>query len=174
MILTATLHPHDEADQNSHCSISVSVDVEGRSWALVRFHITGFTNGIFIPPESESERRDDLWRTTCLEVFAELRDGRYAEFNISPSRQWAAYRFDGYREGMRNLEGAVRVTRVERTGDGFELDAILDWSEWPHVARLGLSAVIEGLDGAVSYWALAHASDKPDFHHPDSFVLDLT
>lgn len=39
--------------------------------------------------------------------------------------------------------------------------------------RLGLSAVIEGVDGAISYWALVHPSDKPDFHHPDSFVLDL-
>ena len=36
-----------------------------------------------------------------------------------------------------------------------------------------LSAVIETTDGAMSYWALAHPSAKPDFHHPDSFVLDL-
>jgi hypothetical protein len=39
--------------------------------------------------------------------------------------------------------------------------------------RLGLSAVIEATDGTISYWALAHPSDKPDFHHPDSFVLEL-
>jgi hypothetical protein len=46
--------------------------------------------------------------------------------------------------------------------------------ELPHGAkRLGLSAVIEAVDGAMSYWALAHPSAKPDFHHPDSFVLDL-
>ena len=39
--------------------------------------------------------------------------------------------------------------------------------------RLGLSVVIETLDGAISYWALAHPSEKPDFHHPDSFILTL-
>jgi hypothetical protein len=39
--------------------------------------------------------------------------------------------------------------------------------------RLGLSAVIETVDGFFSYWALAHPSDKPDFHHPDSFILEL-
>ena len=39
---------------------------------------------------------------------------------------------------------------------------------------VGLTAVVEGLDGAIAYWALAHPSDKPDFHHPDSFALELT
>lgn len=39
--------------------------------------------------------------------------------------------------------------------------------------RLGLSAVIEETSGAKSYWALAHAPGKPDFHHPDAFALDL-
>ena len=38
---------------------------------------------------------------------------------------------------------------------------------------IGLCAVIERWDGAISYWALAHPSDKPDFHHPESFALEL-
>ena len=32
---------------------------------------------------------------------------------------------------------------------------------------------IEETDGTLSYWALAHPSPKPDFHHPDGFVLEL-
>ena len=43
----------------------------------------------------------------------------------------------------------------------------------PGAEALALSAVIERVDGSISYWALRHPSDKPDFHHPDSFVLDL-
>jgi hypothetical protein len=39
--------------------------------------------------------------------------------------------------------------------------------------RLGLSAVIEENDGTISYWALKHLPGKPDFHHPDSFALEL-
>ena len=39
--------------------------------------------------------------------------------------------------------------------------------------RMGVSTVIETVDGAISYWALAHPPDKPDFHHPESFVLEL-
>lgn len=36
-----------------------------------------------------------------------------------------------------------------------------------------ISAVIEEADGTKSYWALAHPPGKPDFHHPDGFVLAL-
>jgi hypothetical protein len=39
--------------------------------------------------------------------------------------------------------------------------------------RLALSAVIEETDGHLSYWALAHPAERPDFHHRDGFVLAL-
>jgi len=39
--------------------------------------------------------------------------------------------------------------------------------------RLAVSAVIEELDGRISYWALAHPPGKPDFHHADGFVVML-
>lgn len=138
-----------------------------------RLQMAGATPGIDIPKASDAGRTDGLWRSTCFEVFALLRDGRYAEFNISPSGQWAAYGFSGYREGMADLEGPVQVLRAERTGDAFELDAIINWTDWPRIGRIGLSAVIEDIDGNLSYWALAHPSDKPDFHHPESFALAL-
>ena len=39
--------------------------------------------------------------------------------------------------------------------------------------QLGLSAVLEEVDGTKSYWALTHPGDKPDFHHPDCFAAKL-
>ncbi len=47
-----------------------------------------------------------------------------------------------------------------------ELDLDRTW-------MIGLSAVIEELDGRKSYWALAHAPGKPDFHQRTCFVLQL-
>lgn len=38
---------------------------------------------------------------------------------------------------------------------------------------LGMSAVIEEVDGTKSFWALAHPPGKPDFHHPDCFTLKV-
>ncbi len=40
--------------------------------------------------------------------------------------------------------------------------------------KLALSAVVEDDSGTLSYWALKHAPGKPDFHHSDGFVLELT
>lgn len=38
---------------------------------------------------------------------------------------------------------------------------------------VGLTAVIEDHDGQVSYWALAHRAEKPDFHSAAGFVLEI-
>ena len=52
----------------------------------------------------EPARTDELWRSTCFELFLRFDDDeRYVEFNFSPSTRWAAYAFDGYREGMAEL-----------------------------------------------------------------------
>ena len=152
---------------------SVRSQEQSRFAEATRLWLAGATSGIDIPAASDVGRTDGLWRSTCFEVLARLRDGRYAEFNISPSGEWAAYGFNGYREGRSDLKGPIQVVRAEWTGDVFELDAFVDWGDWPFIERIGFSAVIEDVDGGLSYWALAHPSDKPDFHHPDSFILDL-
>jgi hypothetical protein len=33
--------------------------------------------------------------------------------------------------------------------------------------------VVEEIDDRLSYWALAHPAERPDFHHPDGFVLQI-
>jgi len=67
---------------------------------------------------------------------------------------------------------------ARRRGDDWQLQAFVDLSRLPDVSEegpweLGLSAVIETKTGDLSYWALAHPSEGPDFHHTDSFVLTL-
>jgi hypothetical protein len=123
---------------------------------------------------TEPARKDELWRTTCFEAFLRPAGGdAYEEWNFAPSGDWAAYHFTGYREGMREAEvGAPPYIRMEdnltwwTVGATIALEAGAQW-------ELGLSAVLEDSDGAKSYWALAHPSDRPDFHHPDCFVAKL-
>jgi len=145
----------------------------------VRFSLNGRLDRIAIPPARAAERRDKLWRHTCFEVFVR-RPGEagYAEFNFSPSGEWAAYGFDAYRSGMREL-GVVQAPTAEiRRGDG-RLDVALRIAPVPEpwsgaeVLRIAASAVVEEADGALAYWALAHAAAAPDFHHPAGFVLEL-
>lgn len=155
-------------------SAGLQVHVQARRRAHVlslEYRVTGAVAALRLPQPAARERTDDLWRTTCFETFAGC-GGGYAEYNLSPSGAWAAYGFDGYREGMAPLDqpAPVIVTRQSPEMVVLTADVMLP----PDAdGRIGLSAVIETLDGAVSYWALAHPAEKPDFHHPDSFILTL-
>ncbi len=127
-----------------------------------------------VPVPVPSRRADELWRHSCFEMFLKVEgEEGYCEFNLSPSSEWAAYTFTGYRVGMHDLALTVDPDiEWERQGDAFVLEADVDLSAIPDGRRLtGLSAVIEETDGIKSYWALAHPPGKPDFHHADSFVL---
>jgi len=120
-------------------------------------------------------RTDGLWHTTCFELFAR-RSGEpgYLEFNFSPSSQWAAYRFSGYREGMRDWSIAAPQIFTETRDDGISMQVTLALTELAKAPLdLGLSAVVHETGDVKSYWAVAHPPEKPDFHHPDCFALHL-
>jgi len=99
----------------------------------------------------------------------------YREFNFSPSGEWTVYDFRGYRDGGELEIDLVPELVVHRTLNRLELNARIDADFLPQgrPLRLGLSAIVEEADGALSYWALRHAPGKPDFHHADSFAMQL-
>lgn len=170
------LTPHPETP-GPDIRIAVSVDRPRRQGLSLDFEITGDVAGLRIPGWVRWSRADELWRTTCFEAFIARPEGGYLEFNQSPSGQWAVYAFDAYRRGMAHQPG-VDIRNKLRQHDQTRLlvSAELDLDrmslgDGPWL--LGLSTVIEAADGAISYWALNHPPGKPDFHHPDSFVLEL-
>lgn len=98
----------------------------------------------------------------------------YSEFNFSPSERWAAYDFDGYRSGMA-IRAMARgpVITPRRGGDVLLCDVAIPAPTLPPPPwRYGLTAVLEEAGGVKSYWAMAHAREQPDFHHPA--CLDAT
>jgi len=91
---------------------------------------------------------------------------------------WAAYQFTSYREGMQALlKGAAPVIRVSSTAGSLEMNVVVDLSWQVRIGasglRLGVTAVIETQERVLSYWALKHPAERPDFHHADGFVLPL-
>ncbi|WP_300974728.1 DOMON-like domain-containing protein [Sphingomonas sp. LHG3406-1] len=125
-------------------------------------------------PTPEPQRRDNLWRSTCFEIFLkEQEQVAYQEWNFAPSGDWAAYDFEAEREGMSLAEiAAPPYIRVEDNLTWWGLGATLSI---PADARftIALSAVVEEKDGRRSFWALHHPRPEPDFHHPDCFVARL-
>ena len=159
----------------------IEIDVARHASALALTYIVrGDIAAVAVPKQTKPARADGLWQHTCFEAFVRSAHSQaYWEFNLSPSRQWAAYRFDGYRRGMA-AEPALTDPQFEIRLEASELrlstkldlsgiEALATGKDW----QVGLSAVIEEQDGRKSYWALAHPPGKPDFHHANSFALRL-
>ena len=110
-------------------------------------------------------------------MFLRPREGdAYVEFNFAPSSQWAAYAFDSYRTGMRDLplSSEPMIETVQSDNGTYELKANVILPSLPDaLLQASFTAVIEESDGTKSYWALAHPAGKPDFHDRACFVLEL-
>jgi hypothetical protein len=133
-----------------------------------------------IPRPTRPQRADGLWQHTCFEAFIAL-DGEagYHELNLAPSGEWALYAFASYRE-RRPTPSEVPSPSITVRGadDRLELEARISLAGLSPLhstspLRIGLCAVIEAADGRLSYWALAHARDQPDFHDARGFTLRL-
>jgi hypothetical protein len=143
----------------------------------LRYRVRGTPGDLRLPSPQPPGPADGLWQHTCCEAFiAADEQAGYCEFNFSPSSQWAAYRFTGYREPDTGfMPPAAPQIDLQPQADGFQLDVRLAAALLPtgRILQLGLSVVIETADGGKSYWALAHGAARPDFHLRQSFTLTL-
>ncbi len=178
--MRATLKPHPDSPCPAVARIHAEVARPRPGALALCYAVTGKMSDLRMPPVTASTRADGLWRHACFEAFVRASPGAaYYEFNFSPSTQWAAYGFGGYRSGMRAARetGAPRF-EVESSAEPYRLRVSLDLDRLPGLPsggawRLGLSAVMEETSGRQSYWALAHPPGKADFHHLDCFALEL-
>ena len=137
------------------------------------FRVEGDMDAIVIPQKTAPERMDNLWKTTCFEIFWQPEgDSYYREFNLSPSLRWACYDFDDFRLNSRDAP----VERIEQTctndARSLELTASID-SALPLPASVALNAIIETKEGDLQFWALAFADGKPEFHSEVCRALNL-
>jgi hypothetical protein len=174
-----TLHPDSRCVAATHVEVDVA---RPRPDSLIlSYFVTGNISDMRVPPVAAAVRTEELWRHTCFEAFVCASSAAgYYEFNFAPSTQWAAYRFSGYRSGMRVATeiSAPRID-VQSSPESYTLRASLELdrlSSLPRDARwrLGLSALLEETSGRQSHWALAHPPGKADFHHADCFVCEIS
>lgn len=139
---------------------------------------------LHVPALRAPRQADELWKHTCFEAFIAGSSGEeYRELNFSPSTEWAAYSFEKYRQGMTplTLPSPPRIEVTRSGGSQLVVQARVavpgllpeSWRASGARLRIALSAVIEDGSGRISYWALEHAPDKPDFHHAAGFILEV-
>ncbi|ALJ14814.1 DOMON-like domain-containing protein [Sphingopyxis macrogoltabida] len=169
---------HPDTPARAVRSIAVEVDLSFDGGFALRFIVDGEIGAIVLP-QGEGELviadsgTDGLWQGTCFEAFlTEEGQPDYTEFNYAPDGRWACYQFDDYRSLLSSDDLAPWKMEVERAPGRYAMR--IEPGIFPDTgSKLALSAVIEEVDGAKSYWALRHPPGKPDFHHPDCFALTL-
>ncbi|MFN3818880.1 DOMON-like domain-containing protein [Blastomonas sp.] len=171
------LTPHPDFPPPAGVAVSVAWTMPEPDHLTIEYHVAD-PDGRILWPAPTVGRTDNLWQHTCFEAFvAPMGSSTYAEFNCSPSGGWAAYAFDGYRTGMRDVDLAAAMS-IRRSEPGVQIATldVIGLDEWVVGAapwKLAVTAVIEAKDGAKSFWSLAHPPGKPDFHHADCFAARL-
>ena len=172
-----TCHPTSPAIAVQHIECGVSVMPDGG--LRLRYFVDGDIDCVRIPERMPSHREDGLWHHTCFEAFVRGAGDAYCEFNFSPSSAWATYGFSRYREGMSPIELEREPSlHVSVAPDRLALEAVIAAEALlslpgNDILQLSLCAVIEEIDERISYWALTHPAERPDFHHPSGFVLQI-
>jgi hypothetical protein len=160
------MHPlmlHVACDLGPVRAVTASISATAQG-CEAEFVLDGHMPGIVLPAAAAPERRDNLWQTTCFEIFWQpLGAKAYREFNLSPSGQWAAYDFDSFREGMRDAPVEAIAIACSQDEAGLVLRASIA-ADLPDPAQVALNAVVELTDGTKQCWALAFPPGKPEFH----------
>lgn len=173
MVQTHELKPHPAFQPGEVRGVSVRWSELADGRLMLRYRVDG-CGSLVLPPFKGHGQADELWKTTCFELFLYDGEGRYRELNFSPSGQWAIYGFAGYRQ--RHGEVVLRdYPEIKHdTGESvFVQTVFVDAAILLGAERAALAAVIEEKGGRPSYWALAHNGLKPDFHDPFGFRIPL-
>ena len=173
------LHRHPLTPAPAVRALKFSVRAAADGSMALRYRLQGDLADLRIPARQPAGAADGLWAHTCFELFvADDNTDRYREFNFSPSGQWAAYAFDAYRtpaaESLTDTNPSPPITVAIAT-DTLAVDVVVAAAALPANVggplQVAIAAVVEDIDGRLSYWALHHSGAHPDFHHRDGFVL---
>lgn len=162
--------------------VSIDLEIKGAisrnlNRLAINYQLYGDLANIEIPPPANiPTRKNELWETTCFEMFLGSENSPdYWEFNLSPAGHWNIYHFDDYRQGMEPLYVFESLPfAVKYQGDRlqlfleFDLDKILPQQQ----IKVSITTVIKFKTGEITYWALKHCGEQPDFHLRDSFALE--
>ena len=143
----------------------------------VEFLISGDIQSLLLAPKAQISRRViGLWESTCFELFIlNNQTLSYYEFNFSSEGHWNSFYFPKKKSPLKQADSFQDIKiDVNLTIDIFRIKATLDlYSFMPNFWKeesmsFGLTTILES-EGNLSYWALSHQDDEPNFHNFKTF-----
>ena len=173
------LTPFDPLPVEFNLSVGGHINRPNAETIQIHYQLTGDLNAVVIPKRTNPPvRRDELWTTTCLELFiGEKGMSPYWEFNLSPNGDWNIYKLSDYRTNLTpELAYPDLASSMHSDASHLELNVVcpipVDLKTFPKL-DVAICAVIQFKQGPISYWALNHGGPEADFHRRDGFALGL-
>ena len=173
------LTPFDPLPVEFNLSVGGHISRPNAETIQIHYQVTGDLNAVVIPQRTNPPvRRDELWTTTCLELFIGAKTSSpYWEFNLSPNGDWNIYKLSDYRTNLTpELHYQDLASTMHSAASHFELNLVcpipVDIKTSPKL-DVAICAVMQFKHGPISYWALNHGGAEADFHRRDGFVLNL-
>jgi hypothetical protein len=172
-LLRHFLHHHPSTPCAVVDEVVAEIGVESPGVLAVCWRVVGEIGALRVPERRLGPER--LWEHTCLELFVAPGPGEaYVEWNFSPTGQVATFAFSSYRVRASVEESQDAAVRVAVASAELRVDGRVRLPDGcGDATRLGLTAVLEDAAGGLSYFAVHHPCEKPDFHHRGGFVVAL-
>lgn len=159
--------------------ISIQVKLHDSADAFfVSYRLTGDIANLDLGEKPHHARVIKLWEKTCFELFIKNERDEYIEFNFSPVFEWNCFFFKRKGDALAEWQNIERVNMdILHSMDVFQVIAEIKKDIFPagflNKSNKGLSAgitsVIKEKNGQISYWALSHHDQRPNFHDFRSF-----
>jgi hypothetical protein len=161
---------------NDSFDIQASLELIGSN-VEVEFSLKGDIKDIYLPSPSQEKRRViGLWESSCFELFIHNKNTTtYYEFNFSSEGHWNCFYFPTPKTPLKQSPNFEEIDCATSLKDqSFTLKAVVNlynfhpgfWEK--ESMSFGLSSVIEK-HKSLSYWAISHCDEKPNFHNVESF-----
>ena len=136
-----------------------------------KLRIIGPINDLKIPANLYTfQRQNNLWKSTCFEIFFLHQDGTYLEFNFSPSGQWNSYYFEGYRKFISEQALSQIPEIIWEISPHSILMTFSYQFIFPNTLKFNPALVMETQKSETYYWSCNHQNLKPDFHYLENFI----
>jgi len=143
----------------------ISTLKQNKNLLHLTFKVSGDLENYKLPKTKKEERKDELWRESCFELFlATEEDEAYYEFNFSPTLAWNVYRLEYYRAEPKMIDEVELVEfEVKQTKETLFIEIILD-VQTLKFNSYNLATILLNNQEEREFWSLKAKGDTPDFH----------
>lgn len=158
---------------NSEMIINSTFEIKKKSISL-SFTLQGELEEYFFEEPRAKKRANELWRTTCFELFLANRENEdYYELNFSSSLAWNFYHLSAYRAEVQEVEllfePQIEIHIKENVFQvSFEVEVEACFLEQFNLYNV--ASILLTKENKRTFWSEKHLTAVPDFHHRDNFL----